>query len=1050
MNKYTFLLTIGLACSYAASYGQQNVGIGTTTPNPSAKLEIASSDQGLLMPTMNTAERDAIANPAAGLVIYNTSDSCFNYFTGSAWVKDCGRDLNADLQPGFAISGGGGGHDDGISIATDHEGNVYVTGFFRNTAAFGDTTFSSSGDGDYFIVKYNASGIVQWARSSGGVDHDSGSGIAIDASSNIYVTGYFEGTVAFGDTSLTSGGFRDVFLVKYDSAGNEIWARRGGGTGYDESYGIAMDSTGNVYVTGYIEGTASFGANSVTSAGAQDIFLVKYNSAGTPEWARRGGSSALDIGFAVAANDGVYITGTFQNTATFQDTSLTSMGSEDIFIVKYNSSGDLQWARDGGSGGDDRGLGIATNTSDQVYLTGYVQNDATFGSILLTVGPLSFDNVFLIKYDASGLPVWGWVGGASGMDIGNAVATDLAGNIYVTGSFANTVTLGDSTWTANGSNDVFVLKFHPEDSLIWARRGGSSYTDYPSHIATDVMGNAYVLGNYTTTTIFGTVSLTSTGGTDYYVVKYNAQGSEEEAANHLTASQDRDSDPTNELQSWGTLPGIPAGFADGTDHVDDADNSPTNELQSWSNLPGIPAGFADGTDHVNDADNSPTNELQSWSNLPGIPAGFADGVDNVVDNLGNHTATTHLTMNNLNINSVGNLQIADPGVDEGLSWAGSQAKIFVSPLNGGNSDGLLRLINDGGISFEPGSQNTEALILSNNGNAYFYESVNIRGDLGLSYSGAGTSMYMQLQISHPSNPSYRWSIGHQAAAPSTTDDDLYFYIERGNNVANMNVAGYVQDSGNGTQMNFTGQHRSLVLDIDYNDLSIDSKSMEGMIVVSDQNAYLSMSGGLQSGQEAIMIDEALPIVSLCKKAKDKRVFGVISSIEPEDRHDEAGAFATPYFKEEGDERVYINSVGEGGIWIVDQGGSLEAGDYIQSSGVPGYGMMQKDDLLHNYTVAKITMDCNFEPNQIPKREIKKVASLDNADAQTMNALDDHGRIIWETLYDDAGSPVMENAYKVRYLKADGTQIDQAEYELLKAQNAEVYRAAFVGCTYHCG
>ena len=94
---------------------------------------------------------------------------------------------------------------------------------------------------------------------------------------------------------------------------------------------------------------------------------------------------------------------------------------------------------------------------------------------------------------------------------------------------------------------------------------------------------------------------------------------------------DADNDPNNELQDWSTLPGIPAGIADGIDNVDDADNDPTNELQDWSTLPGIPAGFADGIDNVDDADNDPTNELQDWSNLPGIPAGFADDTDDVDD-----------------------------------------------------------------------------------------------------------------------------------------------------------------------------------------------------------------------------------------------------------------------------------------------------------------------------------------------------------------------------------------------------------------------------------
>jgi hypothetical protein len=100
---------------------------------------------------------------------------------------------------------------------------------------------------------------------------------------------------------------------------------------------------------------------------------------------------------------------------------------------------------------------------------------------------------------------------------------------------------------------------------------------------------------------------------------------------YITDPNDADNDPTNELQSWNTLPGIPAGFADGVDDVNDGDTDPTNELQDWNSLPGIPVGFADGLDNVNDGDTDPTNELQDWNSLPGIPAGFADGVDDVND-----------------------------------------------------------------------------------------------------------------------------------------------------------------------------------------------------------------------------------------------------------------------------------------------------------------------------------------------------------------------------------------------------------------------------------
>ena len=162
-------------------------------------------------------------------------------------------------------------------------------------------------------------------------------------------------------------------------------------------------------------------------------------------------------------------------------------------------------------------------------------------------------------------------------------------------------------------------------------------------------------------------------------------------------------------------------------------------------------------------------------------------------------------------------------------------------------------------------------------------------------------------------------------------------------------------------------------------------------------------------------------------------------------------------KEDGDTRVYINSVGEGSIWVSNTNGTLEAGDYITTSTLNGYGMKQDDDLLHNYTVAKITMDCDFNPLIVPIQKIKKIQAIKRywrspsgeetteekegfdeliEREELVNDLDEHGQIQWEDHPTET-----EKAYKIRYLDADGNITDEA--------NA-VHKAAFVGCTYHCG
>ena len=248
------------------------------------------------------------------------------------------------------------------------------------------------------------------------------------------------------------------------------------------------------------------------------------------------------------------------------------------------------------------------------------------------------------------------------------------------------------------------------------------------------------------------------------------------------------------------------------------------------------------------------------------------------------------------------------------------------------------------------------------------------------------------------------------------------------------VAGFIDNTNADNKLNFTGQHRCYVENKSYTEL----QNMKGLIVSANKNEYRSMSGGLVSGNKAITIDESLPVVSLTSKEKDITVFGIISDVEdPKNRTDNYGNFVTPYDKDTGDTRVYINSVGEGGIWVIDKNGVLESGDFITSSSITGYGIKQEDDILYSYTVAKITMNCDFNPLLQPVRRIKK-------DANGNNILNEYGNIVWENTED------LESEYNIRYLNIDGIEITEEEYLEKQNNNEEVYKAAFVGCTYHCG
>jgi len=201
---------------------------------------------------------------------------------------------------------------------------------------------------------------------------------------------------------------------------------------------------------------------------------------------------------------------------------------------------------------------------------------------------------------------------------------------------------------------------------------------------------------------------------------------------------------------------------------------------------------------------------------------------------------------------------------------------------------------------------------------------------------------------------------------------------------------------------------------------------EGLIVSANKNKYVSLNGSIETGLCAIKSDESLPVVSLSNVSNDRSVFGVIHKIEEEGTKRIANfdGINTEVKKLPGDNRVIVNSIGEGAMWVTNINGNLISGDYITSSNVAGYGQKQDNEFLANYTVAKITMDCDFNPQEVPVQVIKQ-------------ELDSHGRLQWE----DDPSGATEKAYKIRYLDASGQQTDEA--------NA-AHVAAFVGCTYHCG
>jgi hypothetical protein len=434
----------------------------------------------------------------------------------------------------WAKSFGGSSNDVGYSIKVDASGNVYTTGYFQGTGDYdpgaGTANLTSAGNYDVFIQKLDASSNLIWAKSFGGAGRDYGHSIAVDASGNVYTTGYFEQTVDFdpgaGTSNLTSVGARDVFVQKLDASGNFLWARSFGGTSNDYARCISVDASGNAYTTGYFQGTVDFdpgaGIDNHTSAGNNDCFVQKLDASGNFVWSKTFGGSLADqaLSIAVDASGNAYTAGYFAGTSDFDPgvgiDNHTSAGSNDVFVQKLDASGNLIWAKSFGGSSSDVGIYLAVDASGNVYTTGYLRGTVDFdpgaGTTNLTAA-VTNDDSFVQKLDASGNFVWAKTFGGTGTDNARSITVDASGNVYTTGLFSQTADFDPGAGTANltavGNFDVWVQKLDPSGNYVWAVSFGGTDFDYGYSIAVDASECVHTTGFFQ-----GTVDIDPGAGTD--------------------------------------------------------------------------------------------------------------------------------------------------------------------------------------------------------------------------------------------------------------------------------------------------------------------------------------------------------------------------------------------------------------------------------------------------------------------------------------------------------------------------------------------------------
>jgi len=421
----------------------------------------------------------------------------------------------------WSKSFGGSGSDICNSVSVDSSDNIYITGVIGSyTIDFGGGALTKAGYGDIFLAKFDSNGNHLWSKRFGGSSDDWGNSVSVDSYGNVYITGWFSNPkIDFGGGALKNAGDRDIFLAKFDSNGNHIWSKRFGGSGDDKGYSVSVDrlgvdSSGNVYITGYFNSsTIDFGGGALTNAGGNcgrnlcsDIFLAKFDSSGNHIWSKRFGGSSGDGGYSVSVDSSgnVYITGSFNSpTIDFGGGALTNagIGTSDIFLARFDSNGNHLWSKSFGGSYWDYGQSVSVGSWDNVYITG----DFESSTIDFGGGALTTaggTDIFLAKFDSNGNHIWSKRFGGSDDDYGQSVSVGSWDNVYITGYFwSSTIDFGGGALTTAGNYDIFLAKFDRKGNHIWSKSFGGSYDDYGYSVSVDSSDNVYGIGCFRNSTI---------------------------------------------------------------------------------------------------------------------------------------------------------------------------------------------------------------------------------------------------------------------------------------------------------------------------------------------------------------------------------------------------------------------------------------------------------------------------------------------------------------------------------------------------------------------
>jgi len=403
---------------------------------------------------------------------------CINLYTSAAMAED-------PYQGAWSRQLGTTSDDISRSVTVDGAGNIFISGRTK-----GSLSGTNAGGYDAFLAKYDPAGTLLWTKQLGTNLSDQSWSVAVDGVGNAFISGFTKGTL-----SGTNAGDWDAFLTKYDPAGNLLWTEQLGTSNEELSRSVAVDTSGNAFISGRTKGSLSG-----TNAGGYDAYLSKYDTNGNLLWTEQLGTSHSDNSSSVAVDGAGNI---FISGSTEGNLGGINAGHDDAFLSKYDTNGNLLWTEQLGTSGYDHSNSVVVDGSGNVFISG-----GTSGHLGGT-GEGSTD-AYLAKYDSTGNLLWTEQIGTSHSDYSSSVAVDGAGNIFISGT-----TYGNLGGVNSGGYDAFLCKYGPAGNLLWTEQLGTSGYDHSYSIVVDGTGNAFISGS-----TYGSLGGINAGERDAFLVKY--------------------------------------------------------------------------------------------------------------------------------------------------------------------------------------------------------------------------------------------------------------------------------------------------------------------------------------------------------------------------------------------------------------------------------------------------------------------------------------------------------------------------------------------------